>query len=376
MSEPIRVLHVVTHMNRGGLESMIMNYYRNIDRSKVQFDFLTHRPAEEKKDFDEEIRSLGGKIYHIHKLNPFSYTYRKELDSFFKAHPEYCIIHVHQDCMSGIILKVAKKNGLPVRIAHCHSSSQDKGFKYLIKIYFKKNIKKYATKLFACGVESGIWMFETDDFEVFPNAIDSTNFKYNLDIREKVRNKLNIDNNCLLVGHVGRFCEVKNHKFIVEIAKILLNKQENTKFMFVGEGELMNDIMNCTKKIDIENKNDFLFLGLRTDISDLMQAMDVFVFPSLYEGLPLTVIEAQASGLPCIISDKVPHECKITDLVEFLSLELGPKEWAQAIMSIVGSHDRQDMSSSIRIAGFDVKENALKLEKYYLSGADCSTVFN
>ena len=171
MSEPIRVLQVVTYMGRGGLETMLMNYYRNIDRDKVQFDFLTHR--DERWDYDNEIESLGGKIYHLPKLNPFSKNYLNALDKFFNEHKEYQIVHCHQDCLSGVVLKVAKKNGVKFTIAHAHSASQDKNLKYLIKVLAKKNIKKYSDKMFACGGEAGKWMFETDDFEVLNNAIDT-----------------------------------------------------------------------------------------------------------------------------------------------------------------------------------------------------------
>ena len=185
MSEPIRVLQVVTYMGRGGLETMLMNYYRNIDRDKVQFDFLTHR--DERWDYDDEIESLGGKIYHLPKLNPFSKSYLNALDKFFKEHKEYQIVHCHQDCLSGVVLKVAKKNGVRFTIAHAHSASQDKNLKYIIKALAKKNIKKYSDKMFACGEEAGKWMFETDNFEVLNNAIDTDLYAYNKEKADKVK---------------------------------------------------------------------------------------------------------------------------------------------------------------------------------------------
>lgn len=171
MDQPIRVLQVVTHMNRGGLETMIMNYYRQIDREKVQFDFLTHRPESEKKDYNDEILALGGRIFHLPKLNPFSPFYLKQVHLFFRNHPEYKIIHVHLDCMSSVILKIAEMEGVPVRIAHSHSSNQDKNLKYLLKVIYKRSIKKYATHLFACGETAGKWMFGTDNFHIISNAI-------------------------------------------------------------------------------------------------------------------------------------------------------------------------------------------------------------
>lgn len=156
MKQPIRVLHVVTYMGRGGLETMLMNYYRHIDRTKVQFDFLVHRDFE--ADYDQEINELGGRIYHVSKLIPWSRKYKQELKCFFRDHPEYSIVHVHQDCLSSVALKCAEECGIPVRIAHSHNINQDKNIKYLIKLHYMKNIPKYATDCFACSVEAGEWM--------------------------------------------------------------------------------------------------------------------------------------------------------------------------------------------------------------------------
>lgn len=363
MDEPIKVLHVVTHMNRGGLESMIMNYYRNIDRSKVQFDFLTHRPEEEKKDFDEEICSLGGKIYHIHKLNPFSYAYHKELDHFFKSHPEYRIIHVHQDCMSSVILKVAKKNGVSIRIAHSHSSNQDRGIKYYIKKYYKKNIKKYATQMFACGGEAGKWMFETDKFEILPNAIDCSKYTFNPHIRNRVRDELGLDKN-LVIGHVGRFCEVKNHKFIIEILEQIRKQRKDVKVLFAGQGELFENIQRMVEKKGL--CDNVIFLGLRTDIPDILQAMDIFLLPSLYEGVPVSIIEAQAAGLKCFISNTVPIDCAITDLVTTIPLSESPDMWAKAIVNSY-PYDRKNQDKAIKDSRYDIVSNAKYLEGFYIN---------
>ena len=309
MSEPIRVLQVVTYMGRGGLETMIMNYYRNIDRNKVQFDFLTHR--DERWDYDDKIESLGGKIYHLPKLNPFSKNYLNALDKFFKEHKEYQIVHCHQDCLSGVVLKVAKKNGVRFTIAHAHSASQDKNLKYLIKVLAKKNIKKYSDKMFACGEEAGKWMFETDNFEVLNNAIDTDLYTYNKEKADKVKKEFSIENK-FVVGHVGRFNYPKNHKFIIDVFSEIQKIKEDSVLMLVGDGDLRSQIEQKVRDLGLSDK--VIFTGVRSDVNDLMQGMDVFLFPSLYEGLPVTMVEAQASGLKCIISDKVPLECKMTKM--------------------------------------------------------------
>lgn len=364
MSDPIRVLQVVTHMNRGGLESMIMNYYRNIDRSKIQFDFLTHRPEGEKKDYDDEILSYGGRIFHLPSLNPFSPLYLKALDEFFVTHTEYKIVHTHLDCMSGVVLKKAKQYGVPLRIAHCHSSSQDKNIKFIIKSIFKKNIKKYSTQMFACGQCSGEWMFGKNCFEVLPNAIDSDKYIYNSVIRKRIREQLDINNDCFVIGHVGRFCTVKNHKFIIDILKEIRKIEPNVKVLFAGQGELLNDIKDIVERNQLTS--NVIFLGLRSDIPDILQAMDLFLLPSLYEGVPVSIIEAQASGLKCFISDKVPLDCAITDLVRQLSLNMTAEKWAEEIIK-EKNYNRDNTKDLIVKSNFDIKSNAAYLERVYLS---------
>ena len=364
MENVIRILHVVTHMNRGGLETMIMNYYRNIDRSKIQFDFLTHRSKEEKKDYDNEIESLGGKIYHISRLNPFSYKYKKELRNFFKNHREYNIIHVHLDCMSGVVLKQAKKAGIRCRIAHCHSSNQDKNLFYPIKLIFKQLIPKYATDLFACGESSGKWMFgKNADFIVLKNAIDSKKYIYDCEKRSLARNELNIKENCLVVGLVARFSKVKNHIFLVDVFESLLQKHSNSLLVLVGQGECQENIKKIVKEKHIEN--NVIFLGLRSDVDFVLQALDFFVMPSLYEGLPLSVIEAQASGTKTFISDNVPQDCIVTDLVKQIKLSQSSEKWVDSILSEY-PYNKENTKKDIEKNGFDITENALYLQRFYL----------
>lgn len=359
----IRVLHVVTDMRRGGLETMLMNYYRAIDKSKVQFDFLEHRPEE--SEYDQEIKKLGGKIYRISRLNPFSVQYRTVLRVFLKEHPEYQIVHVHQDCLSSIILKEAKKCGVRVRIAHSHSSNQDKNLKLLIKLYYKRKIANYATDLLACSQEAGNWMFCGNDFQVLNNAIDTIKYVYSNKIRESIRRQFQISEETLVIGHVGRFCYPKNHTYLLEIFK-KISDQTDAVLLLVGDGELRNEIEN--KILQLKLKEKVILTGVRSDVSDLLQAMDVFVFPSLYEGLPVTIIEAQAAGLPCLISDKVPIECKKTDLVHQISLGKDSKYWANEAIK-VSNMERKNMLKEIQMSGFDIGENVKKLADYYMNKA-------
>lgn len=361
MDNTVRVLHVVTYMGRGGLETMIMNYYRHIDRTKVQFDFLVHRDF--RADYDDEIEHLGGRIYHVARLVPWSKSYHHELEAFFEEHPEYKIIHVHQDCLSSVALRVAEQKRIPVRIAHSHSSSQDKNWKYFVKLFYKQLIPRYATQLFACGKKAGDWMFGGAPYRIVQNAVNTSVYLPSGARRQNSREMLQIDETCFLVGHVGRFSYPKNHSFLIKIFSELKKKDESTKLLLVGDGESRREIEKMVEEQGM--KDSVIFMGIRKDVPDLMQAMDVFVLPSLYEGLPVTMVEAQASGLPCFISDKVPLDCKITDSVIQLALDKSPEEWAESILSMK-NQKRKNNYDIIKKAGFDIEENANWLQSFYL----------
>lgn len=357
----IRVLQIVTYMGRGGLETMIMNYYRNIDRNKVQFDFLVHR--QEEADYDKEIVALGGKIYHMPMLNPFSKSYFNALDSFFKEH-KYDIVHCHLDCMSAYPLKIAQKNGVRVRIAHSHNKSQDKNLKYPIKLYSKRLIPKYATHLLSCGKEAGDWMFNGKPYTILNNAIDAQSYRFDKQIREEMREQLGFNQEDFVIGHVGRFNPQKNHNFIIDVFNFVHKKNAAAKLVLVGTGDGQKAIKEKVESLALSDS--VLFLGNRTDVNKILQAMDVFLFPSLYEGLPLSIIEAQAAGLPCVIFDNVPPECIKTDRVFHYSLEKPLDFWANKIIE-AAKIEKNDTYDEIVASGFDIKNNANKLQNFYTS---------
>lgn len=362
---PVRVLQVVTHMERGGLESMIMNYYRHIDREKIQFDFLVHRT--ERAAFDDEIESLGGRIYRLPRLVPWSKSYLSALNHFFDEYPEYKVIHVHQDCLSSVILKVAVQHNVPVRVAHSHNANQDRNLKYPIKLWYRRSIPQYATNLFACGKDAGDWMFNGAPYQIINNAIDAAAYTYDPEKRIEMRQKLGLGDE-LIVGHVGRFNLQKNHQFLLDIFAALLKKEPNAVLMLVGGGENMAKIQAKTQTLGIAEH--VRFLGIRSDVADLLQAMDVFVFPSLYEGLPVTMVEAQAAGLPCLISDKVPPECIITEgLVDTLPLSAGAETWSEKLFEKRDT-PRTDRRAEIAAHGFDITAEAVKLQEFYLEAAE------
>lgn len=358
---PIRVLQVVTHMERGGLESTLMNYYRHIDRERVQFDFLVHR--QERAAFDDEIESLGGKLYRLPRLVPWSEGYLAALNHFFDEHPEYKIVHVHQDCLSSVILRAAAQHNIPVRIAHSHNANQDKNLKYPIKLWYKRSIPKYTTNLFACGKDAGDWMFGGAPYQIINNAIDATAYSFNPKKRIEMRHQLGLADK-LIIGHVGRFNPQKNHLFLLDIFAALLKKEPNAVLLLLGGGEDMLKIQAKAHALGIAEH--VRFLGVRSDVADLMQAMDVFVFPSLYEGLGIVLIEAQAAGLPCVVSDTIPREAYLTDLVTAERLSSSTETWADNILE-KRNFPRIDRRAEIAAHGFDITTEAVKLQEFYIN---------
>lgn len=358
--EPIRVLHVVTYMGRGGLETMLMNYYRQVDRQKIQFDFLVHR--KERWDYDDEIEGMGGRIYRLPRLNPWSLEYKRSINRFFAEHHEYCIVHSHLDCMSSIPLKAAKRAGVPVRIAHAHSTSQDKNVKYLLKLFYRNQISNYATRLMACGTEAGDWMFGGENFKILNNAIDAKRYVYDRDVRDRMRTKFGIKSNEFVVGHVGRFSPPKNHEFLVDVFAEI-SKQRPSKLLLVGDGSLRSNIEQKVKRLGLEAA--VIFTGRRSDVANLLQAMDVFVFPSVYEGLGMATIEAQAAGLPCFVSNGVPMECDLTGLVRQIPLSMSAKAWAHEVIG-AQNIERHNTYDTIKAKGYDIINNAEKLQDFYL----------
>ncbi len=356
----IRVLQVVNDMHRAGLETMLMNYFKNIDRSKIQFDFLTHRP--EKNDYDDEIISLGGKIYYAPRLYPQNYpVYFKWMKKFWAEHPEYKIVHSHIDSMSYLVLLTAKKAGVPVRIAHSHNTSIDRDFKYALKQFFRYRITSAANYYLACGKEAGRFLFGNKAFQVISNAVNAEQFYFDSTVRNTKRKELSIDDQ-IVVGHVGRLSYQKNHKYLLKIFAEIEKQKKKSVLLLVGTGEKEQEIRKQAKQLSIEEK--VIFLGNRSDVHQLYQAMDVLVLPSFFEGIPVVGVEAQFADLPCIFSDKVPKEVAFNKKTQFLSLRDTPESWAVRIIESSRrnrSSDRNDIVNS----HYNIKTAYKMLEDYY-----------
>mgnify|MGYP003291139149 CR=1 FL=1 len=359
MERPIRILQIVSFMHRRGLETLLMNCMRRIDRTQVQFDFIVHRPF--RADYDDEIEALGGKIHRLPRLNPFDPRYKKALRDFFREHPEYRIVHCHLDCMSALPLAAAREAGVPVRIAHAHSSSQDKDLKYLLKRYYMKKIPAAATHFFACSGEAGSWMFPGQSVRLIRNGIDTAAFAFDPERRAVMRRELELGD-ALTVGHVGRLIGVKNHDFLLDVFAQLHRSRPDAVLLLVGNGPLEEQLREKAARLGISGH--IQFLGVRSDVPELMQAMDVFVLPSLYEGLGISAVEAQAAGLPCLLSENVPWECRMAESAIFLPLE-DPALWAQEIQRCAALSRTADCSGIIR-AGYDITTTAAELQQFYL----------
>ena len=364
MSEPIRILHVIGIMNRGGAETMIMNLYRNIDRTKVQFDFVENEG--EDAVFDPEIRSLGGRIYRCPRYcgrNHLAYT--KWWKDFFESHKNvYSIVHGHIGSTAAIYLSIAKKYGC-YAIAHSHSAGKG-SVMYRVLSYPTRYV---ADHFFACSGDAGISRYgskvgnDVNRCQVLNNAIDVEKFSFNPKQRKALRGSLGISEDTLVVGHVGRFVEVKNHLFLLEVFEEIQKQNRNTVLLLVGDGELRSKI---EETITGKNLGDHLILtGFQSNTWDYYQAMDVFVMPSVFEGVPVSLVEAQTAGLPCCVSSGVPLDAAITDLVQYRSLEESPVQWARWILDR-DVYLRQDTKEAVGYAGYDIAKTSRWLEEYYL----------
>lgn len=362
--QPIRVLNLFTIMDRGGAETMVMNYYRHIDRTKIQFDFLVHR--EQRGAYDEEIESMGGKIYRMCPVYPQNFArYKRDLHSFFQSHPEYKIINSHMSELGYFVFREAERQGVPVRICHAHNAPNGFDAKMIVRTYLKKRMMPYLTHLFMCSEASGKWLYGEKNksrFLMLNNAIDAVSYIYDLSKREEMRRHLGLADE-LVIGHVGRFNPQKNHSFLIDIFAALLKKEPNAVLLLVGGGEDMTKIQAKAQIMGIAEH--VRFLGVRSDVADLMQAMDVFLFPSLYEGLGIALIEAQTAGLPCVVSDTIPHEAYLTDLVDSESLSAPAEKWAEKILA-KRAIPRTDRRAEIAAHGFDITTEAVKLQEFYL----------
>ena len=348
----------------GGVEAVILNYFKNMNKSKFVFDFVIDSDSTD-NNFINEIQELGGTVIkcppyqQLHKYNKFLYKLFKEKN--------YDIVHSNINTLSVFPLRMAEKAGIKIRIAHSHSTSNPKEWKKnLLKNILRPFSKKYANVYFACSELAGRYLFGDKAFDegkvvIFNNAINLDKFKYNEEKRKEIREKLNIKDDTFVVGHIGRFVAQKNHTFLIDIFNEIHKKNENTVLLLIGQGPLKNEIKDKVDKLGLTNS--VKFIGQVTNANDYYNAMDVFVLPSLYEGLGMVLIEAQANELPCIASTEVPKEASVSNQVEFISLKEENKKWADNILR----KNRKDCKFVYTkdYEKYDIRKECLKLQYEY-----------
>jgi len=366
----IRILQVFYGMNCGGAENMIMNIYRNIDREKVQFDFLVH--TTKKCYFDDEIEKLGGRIFCIPRFNLVNVVqYKKAIDDFFKKHKgEFSVVHGHIGSSACIYLDVAKKYNI-VTISHAHNAN----FSMLsLKnvIYRTLNLKTriVADHFFACSYIAGVCRYgkkivKQSNFKIIKNAIQLDKYTYSIEKHKKVSEEFGF-NNKFVIGHIGRFDKNKNQTFVVKIFSEILKTKPNSVLMLVGDGKMRSKVEKLVDKLDIAS--NVIMTGVRSDVNELLQGMDCFVFPSISEGLGIVAIEAECFGIPCFINESLPQELYINDNVYGISLKRSPKEWAEIILENSNTKIPEAIAKeNVKNAGYDISVTAKMLEDFYIA---------
>lgn len=370
---PIRVLLLFTIMNRGGAETMVMNYYRHIDRSKIQFDFMVHR--EQRGAFDDEIETLGGKIYRMPPIYPQNFIrYQKMLEAFFNEHHEYKIVHSHMSELGYFAFKEAQRHDIPVRICHSHNApdfrheSLTQYLKLLPRYYFIRKMRTLTTDFFVCSHIAGLWHFgktRQDQFVFMKNAVEVDSLSYSSEEASRMRRNLGLSQDQHIICHIGRFNRQKNHVFLIDIFQEVHKKDSNAMLLLIGDGELRGEIQKKVEKLHLQQ--NVRFLGVRNDVNLLLKASDTLLFPSLYEGLSVVMVEAQATGIRCVVTDTLAQETIINkERVELLSLNSSAEDWANAVLCRKSEYNRESAASLLRETGWDVGENAKWLQNYYL----------
>lgn len=364
-NKPIRVAHVIGKLNAAGVEAVVNNYYRNINHSKYQFDYYID--ADSNCEPSQELIDMGARYFVIPPYQKL-FQHIKVLTRLLKEN-QYQIVHSGMNTLAPISMYCAWKAGVPVRINHNHSTAgKGETKKNILKFCLRPFAKCFATNYCACSEYAGEWLFgkrmmKQGEVIVFRNAIDLDKYKYNENIRNEVRDELGISDK-FVVGHVGRFCYQKNHEFLIDVFNEVYKEDNNSVLLLVGIGELQDEIKEKVKQLGISDS--VVFLNARKDVYRLYQAMDVFVLPSRYEGLPVVGVEAQAAGLPCIISDQMTRETVIIQETKVLSLHDSTEVWSKEILN--GKQIfRRDTTSDLRSSGFDIKTAAIELENYYSS---------
>lgn len=359
-SVPLRVLHILNNLGSGGAESMLMNLYRTIDKSKVQFDFMVRSTGDNR--LVDEIERLGGHVYIMPDFPRKAVSNYLAVDAFFAEHKEYKIIHVHANALIYVFpLILAKKHKIPCRILHSHNTNTCGGMLgRMIHWVNRQLLDRWVTDYLACSDRAARWMFGHRPYTQVNNGIELDAYRYSPEARQRMRAQLGVQHESV-IGHVGRFLPVKNHPFIIEIFAELLKQNPDAKLLLIGEGEMTSATRGRINALNLQDR--IILTGVVSNVHEYMSAMDAFIFPSFYEGLPLALVEAQANGLPCVISDRIPAASVLTDEVQVLSLSASPAIWAAALRSSLQVPRRSNLPDSLY--AFDNQKTVLQLTQFY-----------
>lgn len=354
----IKIVHVLGVLNRGGSETFIMNLYSNIDRKKITFDFIVHGDVH--GHYEETLLGFGSTINRVPRYKGFNhFKYINSVKKILsKYNPETTIIHIHMMSVAKIVSKQAKIKGFKT-IIHSHSTNNN-GKNFIENIYRKilmQNVTKYSNLNLACSIEAGNFLFKQEKFTIMKNGIPLEKYLFNNEHRKKIREKYCLLNKGeILVGHVGRFDDAKNQKFVLEVFHKFNQEIPTSKLILIGEGKDKNTIEFEAKQKGIFDK--VIFTGSISNVNEYMSAMDFFLFPSKYEGFGIVALEAQASGLPVLASDVIPRETKVTDRIFYYSLEKTAFEWKNKMVEIINTIDRLSDFNRDKLYDFDSKKVA------------------
>ena len=365
LMQPIKILQVFTTLNRGGAETNFMNYVRQMDLKQFKIDVVVHREAI--GAYEQELQSMGIPIHRLPAITPLNYWRYQQAAKALLINGQYDIVHSHISELSIWLLKSAKQLHLPVRIVHAHLSSAKMDLKWPIRLYWRSQLRKFANIGFTCSDAASRWLFKNPlqwgEIQLMRNAVNTSEWQFNLEKRNKIRDKFGITN-CINWVHVGRFNTQKNHKFLIQLFKQFNNVHSNSNLFLLGEGNLANEIATQIKALNLEGKVHCM--GTVSNVKEYLQAMDIMVFPSLFEGLPVSIIEAQATGLPCVLSDTISGEVAIVpELIRFVSLKANLESWLKTINEQL-QIKRTAQSESIKLSGYDILDNVKSLEAIYL----------
>lgn len=351
-------------MKRAGAETMIMQYLRQFVKDELfEFSVLVH--GYDRGDYDDEITAYNVPIYRVPVRGQHPLTYTHEVEKVLKEH-SVDIIHCNMDSACGDFLEIARKCGIKIRIAHSHSTrfQAQRGIKKIIAKNSKQKIHTVATHRLACSDKAGKWLFGCDSYKIINNAIDLNCYLPNDKVRQEMRKELGINKETIVIGHIGRFCYEKNHKLLLQIFAEFKNKSINSKLILVGTGNLMDEMKSYAVELGVSN--DVMFLGLSSEIPKLLQAMDAFVMPSLFEGLPVSGIEAQAAGLPCLFADTITSEICMTSYAKRIPLDDIDK-WVEALEQVPLIKNAEEAQVQLCAKGYDIVQEAEKLKSYYIN---------